>query len=308
MMYTGNSSYCYSNSLHMCLQHAGMNELPDASFFECLTGMPFGTLFLNLDMPMFFPSPAKTDPHTGLSQALETLGWSCELWQGEDAKEAQSELERVLMYGPVLLGPLDMSYLRYDPNHQSKEGGDHFLVVLQIKDGMSLLHDPQFYPYATLPIGELMQAWNATTVGYIESTYTLRHSFQESHKVSREQMLTSTLDVARKFQTDILDGPVAYAGVPAFEQVLVLLEQSPPPAFAGLLIHFALPIGARRSVDAMRFMQEAGAGELAKLYEDKAKLYGSAQYYAATQNWTKVKDNFKDLTEIERILSKELKS
>lgn len=44
--YSGNSAYCYSNSLHMCLQHTGMPHLPQVSLVERMTGMPFGACFL----------------------------------------------------------------------------------------------------------------------------------------------------------------------------------------------------------------------------------------------------------------------
>ena len=95
-----------------------------------------------------------------------------------------------------------------------------------------------------------------SNIGYIDKTYTLRHSFREQHEVSRAQMLEATLEVAHHLQTDSPEGPIAYGGVAAFEQALALLEKSPTPAFAGLLTHFALPIGARRSLDAMQFMKE----------------------------------------------------
>ena len=308
LTYTGNSSYCYSNSLHMCLQQAGMKRLPDVSLIECSTGMPFGTCFLNFDTPLFFPSPAGTDPHTGLSQALETLGWTGELWQGEDEEEARIKLEHALRDGPVLLGPLDMSFLGYDPNHKNKAGGDHFLVVLDIKGDLVELHDPQFYPYAVLPVSEVMQAWNASTIGYIDKTYTLRYNFRERNKVSREQLLMSILDVAQTLQTDVHDGPIAYTGATAFQKALELLQPSPTPDFAGFLTHFALPLGARRSVDAMQFMMEIGKGELGKLYENKAKLYGRAQYYAATQKWPKVRGIFRELATVEEQLTENIQT
>ena len=308
MTYTGNSSYCYTNSLHMCLHHAGMVELPDVSFIECLTGMPFGTCFLNFDMPMFFPSPAIMDPHEGLSQALETLGWTCELWQGEKEDDARTALESALRDGPVLLGPLDMSFLSYDPNHKSKAGGDHFLVVLNITNDIVELHDPQFYPYVVIPISEMMQAWNASAIGYIDKTYTLRYGFQEQKKVSREKLLRNALRVAQTLQADVREGPVAYTGAAAFKKALKLIEPTPAPAFAGFLTHFALPIGARRSHDAVRFMIEAGKGELASLYEGKAKLFGSTQYHAATQNWSTVSNNFRDLAELEEELTEKIQT
>ena len=308
MMYTGNSSYCYSNSLHMCLRQAKMHDLPDVSFLECLTGMPFGASFFKFETPMFFPSPVSTEPDTGLTQALETLGWTCELWQGDDAGEAKAELDKALRYGPVLLGPIDMGFLSYDPNHEGKRGADHFIVVLKVEDDITQLHDPQFYPYVTLPIDELIQAWCADHIGYIDKNYTMRYRFQEQHKMLKKQMFETTLEIAKKLQTDSSKGPIAYGGAAAFEQALNLLEKVPSPAFASLLTHFALPIGAKRSIDAMHFTKEAGNAELASLFDTKANLFGSAQYYAVTEDWAKVTERFVELTEIEKQLAEQMKS
>lgn len=80
--YTGKSEYCYANSLHMCLLAAGFaaGELPEPGFLECLTTLPFGSMYERLeDGPLFFPSPIAMSPDTGLDRALDTLGWSCEL-------------------------------------------------------------------------------------------------------------------------------------------------------------------------------------------------------------------------------------
>jgi hypothetical protein len=48
--YTGNGAYCYANSLYMALREAGAaaDELPEPGFIECLTTMPFGTLYLRV--------------------------------------------------------------------------------------------------------------------------------------------------------------------------------------------------------------------------------------------------------------------
>ena len=129
--YTGNGPYCYSNSLHMCLTQAGMAAVPPVGLLECMTGMPFGASFLALDVPLFFPSPgAGTNPDRGLTRALDTMGWDCTLRRFEDAGAAEAGLREGLAAGPVLLGPLDMGGLSYDPLHEHKRGGDHFVVAL----------------------------------------------------------------------------------------------------------------------------------------------------------------------------------
>ena len=71
--YTGKSEYCYSSSLHMCyssslhmsLAGAGakVRDLPEVGFLECLTTMPFGTMYLHLeDGPLVFFSAPSIDP------------------------------------------------------------------------------------------------------------------------------------------------------------------------------------------------------------------------------------------------------
>jgi len=177
--YSGNSAYCYSNSLRMCLQHAGLLHLPEVGLLECLTGMPFGACFLQLDAPQFLPSPADINPDNGLTRALDILGWTCARWQGDDVDSALAALKEALSAGLVLLGPLDMGFLPYDPNHRIKRGGDHFIAVLSLDANRVRVHDPQLYPFAVLPVTDLVRAWNAQDLGYSTCAYTLREDFRE---------------------------------------------------------------------------------------------------------------------------------
>jgi len=62
--YTGNGAYGYSNSVYMALRESGAAaaELPEPGFIECLTTMPFGTLYLRVgrDLLVYFSSPLAT--------------------------------------------------------------------------------------------------------------------------------------------------------------------------------------------------------------------------------------------------------
>ena len=197
--YTGSGPYCYSNSLHMCLTQAGMAAVPPVSLLECMTGMPFGASFLALDPPLFFPSPgARTNPDRGLTRALDTIGWECVRREFEDAGAAEAGFREAIAGGPVLLGPLDMGGLLYDPLHQHKRGGDHFVVALAREGDRVRLHDPQLYPFAVLPLPDLMQAWSAKGIAYATATYTLRCGFRARRPVSEAEALARTLETARE--------------------------------------------------------------------------------------------------------------
>lgn len=284
-IYSGNSAYCYSNSLRMCLELSGMQDVPAVGLIECMTGMPFGAMFLQLEHPLFFPNPAPTDPDRGLTCAIKTLGWSCETWRGNEAEAARARLQEALHAGPVLLGPLDMGFLLYDPNHPHKRGADHFVVALKQEGEMVQIHDPQLYPFAILPVDDLVRALYGKDLGYTEQAYTLRFNFQAQRKDTRTAILDATLRNARELARAHPTGPIAYGGPGAFTRAADMLRRSPTDDFAGLLTQFALPVGARRSSDAACFLQEVDKSEVAKLFIIRAEALGKAQYFSTQQQW-----------------------
>lgn len=297
--YTGNSAYCYSNSLHMCVTHAGMASVPGVDLLECMTGMPFGAALVKRGTPMFFPSPAGRTPDHGLTRALETLGWTCDVFRFEDAVTAEGALRAALPRGPALIGPLDMGGLSYDPARAYKRGADHFIVALNLAGDLLQVHDPQSYPFAVLPVADLMRTWNAKTFGPAPGAYTFRCDFRMGRSVSEEEMLAEILKTARDVVATAPAGPVAYGGAAAFTRAAEVLRNQPPDAFTGLLVHFGLPLGARRCVDAAGFFKRVGRSEATRLMVGKAEVFGRAQYHATQGEWTRTAECFDHLSSLE---------
>lgn len=297
--YSGNSAYCYSDSLRMCLAQAGLRPLPEVGELECMTGMPFGTTFLKLGSPLFFPNAAALNPDIALTRALDVLGWGCDLWRGASPDEAETALRLAAQQGPVLLGPVDMGYLTYDPEHQNKSGGDHFVIVLELEGDTVRLHDPQRYPLVTIPIGELMQAWDASRLGYTAVPYTLRHGFHERIQMSHQERKEGGVKQAAQLLWNPPEGPVVYGGARAFSLAAEILHEAPESIDTRIFAAFILPIGARRSLDAATFLQTAQKPQAAALFMQKASLYGAAQYAAVTGGWAEVAHYFSKLGEVE---------
>lgn len=303
--YTGNSPYCYANSLHMCLSSAHAEGLPEPGFLECMTIMPFGACYLNDGSAhLWFPSPASIHPDTGLDIAIKNMGWSCESWHGEasgkgsEGDQALEQLQQGLQKGPVLLGPLDMGYLTYDPNCSRKVGTDHFVVALRIEADQVLVHDPQGFPFATLSTDDLISSWCAEKIGYNEHPYKMRHRFRQIEKMNRKEMITCTLPVIREQAVIDPGGPHWYGSLSAFRLVAQVFRDKVPDSLAGMM-NFTLPLGARRCLDGARFLQEGELNEAAEYSLHKAFLYGQCQHLAVNEQWSKVADTIDEIAELE---------
>src|SRR5947209_14948986 len=85
--YIGSGDYCFSNSLHMSLLGSGApaDSLPSTGFLECLTTLPFGYTYLKEAELFFFSGP---NPDLGLTRAIETLGWTCQVERCGDERMA----------------------------------------------------------------------------------------------------------------------------------------------------------------------------------------------------------------------------
>jgi len=288
IMYSGNSAYCFSNSLRMCLKNAGIEDLPDIGLLESLTGMPFGATFLDLQIPVFFPSPSNINPEKGLSLALESLGWNCTTEYFEEEKNAKKALEKAVKEGPVLVGPLDMGGLSYDSNRLLKQGGDHFVVVTNIDNGWVELQDPQLFPCAILPLHDFLDTWNAKAIGYSTHTYTLRFDFRETIDISLDEILDNHLNVVRQLLSHESVGAIVYGGSDAFSKVAEQVGSTKIHDFINSLVNFCFPLGARRCMDGSNYFGQVNKEKAAVLMEQKAKLFGQAQYYAVQENWESV--------------------
>lgn len=101
-------------------------------------------------------------------------------------------------------------------------------------------------------------------------------------------------------------GPVVYGGEDALHRLAESLRGEIHPRLRGHLTWFALPLAARRAVDAARFLIEGGRQDLGTVLAEKAQLFGEANYHAVNGRWRKVGDIVERLSALEQRLVKEL--
>lgn len=277
--YIGSGPYCYANSLAMMLGETA----PPPAVIEVLTGSPFGFQLIGGTLPLF--DPYGWDPDLGLDAALALLGAHCERTAGGTAEEAEERLRETSARGPVLVGPVDMGLLLHQPGTPTTDGGDHFVVVLEIDGGTVVFHDPHGHPYATLPVADFLTAWEAKSIYYVDAPYVMRAGFVRERRVTPEEALRRSLPDAQRWLAGRGDLPVpagTLGGAAGVEALTAQAEGGLDAGTRGFMAHFAVRVGARRLADAAHCLEALGLSGAAAVAAGQAWLVGSLQHPLVT--------------------------
>lgn len=278
--YGGSGPYCYAHSLAMMLGA----DAPGIEVLETVTGSPFGMQLVGGSLPFF--DAFGWDPDIGIGEALDVLGWSADTFSDEDSDAAFARLFEGLSDGPVMIGPVEMGHLRYQPGMTGPIGADHFLVVLAADSESVTVHDPQGYPYARLPRAEFAAAWRAETVAY-GKPHTMRTNFVRHTVVADEAAIVASLPRAigrLGGENEAGLPPGSLGNGDAALALAARIGSGCDPDLRGLLVHFGIRVGARRLADAATCLGRVGHDGAAAILTTQARLVGSLQYDLVTED------------------------
>lgn len=187
--FVGRTSYCYSKCLCMIFRFFGdFYELP---FVECVTTVPFGFVYMPYEKGGFAVNGY--NPHDGVKRALNTLRYRREFKCFRSSHEALFSLKKELQSSPVLLGPLDMGFLPYDPFSRFKKGSDHYLVALGVEKDHVIVHDPDGYFHVPIRLEHFLRAWKAEAIEYKKGSYSMWIIKQRMEEPPIEAVYKNTL-------------------------------------------------------------------------------------------------------------------
>jgi len=283
--------YCYSNSTAMLLGSFGENISP--KLIEPLTGVGLGAMFHKKSGLPFF-SGLKGLPDLGVSKALEILGFGFEEKYKEDEFDFPiEELKKDLEESPVVIGPLDMSFLAYNPKRPKVTGVDHYVLVYEITDEKVFLNDPAGYAQVWLSIENLKSAWKAEKIGYRRGFY---RSWTKPRRLSRPTDKEIYNKATEWFKTK-------YDGSNENEKAILHLaslakQKALKPKQVGHLSGFAFPLGVKRALDYALFFGNRNE-EVKNLKLSQAKKFGLAQTSIMSEDWDNLSNDLEKLAEIE---------
>ena len=270
-MYFGDVSLCYSYSLAMALDAYGYDLKAD--FLEAIMVMGNGASIVKEDdrHPLVFFDNGM--PDLSISHSLKILGFDYEdfyLKDGAevDLEEVKRKLETFLSNGPVVLGPLDMGHLTYNPNHTILYGVDHFVTVYDIDNQYLYLHDPAGFACMKVAFNDILEAWKAEAIDYKRGAYSMWGNFKKVKSPSQTEIYQETARIMKNRYLNGQNGVLECYAKSVAENGLNTEQKQ-------LHQYFSFKLAAVRNLYLSKFLKghdPEGAG----LKEKLATLFGQA--------------------------------
>ncbi|QYR21378.1 hypothetical protein KZ483_27535 [Paenibacillus sp. sptzw28] len=271
------------------------------AFIEAVTGFALGASLERNDI-LFFDN-CLSSPEKGISIAFKTLGFDViEKASKIDERIPLDELRQDLARSPVLLGPLDMGYLTYLPNHRFLGGCDHYVLALEMNETDILLHDPAGYPFVRLSLEQLEPAWRAERIAWSCGAYRYWTSPVRTSNPDADEIYQRAvrLFISAYKEQHVAAGEHNIVGKRAIlSKADQIRNGTITDGEKGHLLHFAFSLGARRALDFSSFFQGRDDG-LAELKEEQARLFGQCHTLAASDDWVGAADMLEQLAHIEQ--------
>lgn len=270
-MYFGDVSLCYSYSLAMALDGYGYDFKAD--FLEAIMVMGNGASIVKEDdqHPLVFFDNGM--PDLSISHSLKILGFDYEDFYLKDGAEVDLEeikrkLETFLSNGPIVLGPLDMGYLTYNPNHTILYDVDHFVTVYGIDNQYLYLHDPAGFACMKVAFVDLLEAWKAEAIDYKRGAYSMWGNFRKVKSPSQTEIYQETAKIIKTRYLNGQNGVLeCYAKAVAKNGLNAEQKQ--------LHQYFSFKLAAVRNLYLSKFLKDHDP-EGARFKEELATLFGQA--------------------------------
>ncbi|WP_028612475.1 hypothetical protein [Paenibacillus harenae] len=303
--YIGNGAYCYANSTSMLLASIGENISP--SKIEVLTGVGLGAIWV--DHLPYFSSWAGM-PDKGISEALRILGFEFKEKYSQDGDELPfQQLEQDLRKAPVILGPLDMGYLQYNPDYKNLFGVDHYVLAYDMDDEYIHVHDPAGFPFVSLSHALFERAWKAENVFYRTNGYRYWSSPLRTAFPTEEEIYHRASTFFKSIYKESQEYAEKENKLYGKEAIVALADKindgNAAPHFIGHLSYFVFSVGSKRSGDFADFFLPFNK-KLSDLKRRQAHLFGKCQFNMVKNNFQIVSDTLMELASVENEFYEEL--
>ena len=293
-MYFGDVSLCYSYSLAMALDAYGYDF--KAEFLEAIMVMGNGASIVKEDEqhPLVFFDNGM--PDLSISHSLKILGFDYEDFYLKDGvevdlEEIKGKLESFLSNGPVVLGPLDMGHLTYNPNHTILYGVDHFVTVYAVDGQYLYLHDPAGFACMKVAFSDIIEAWKAEAIDYKRGAYSMWGNFKKVKSPSQTEIYQETARIMKNRYLNGQSGVLECYAKAVAENGLNTEQKQ-------LHQYFSFKLAAVRNLYLSKFLKDHDP-EGARLKEELATLFGQAHLSCLKEDYQELAHLLYQIAEVD---------
>lgn len=250
------------------------------------------------------------EPDAGVTQALTVLGFAFVEKASEESGAAPfAELEGILESSPVMIGPLDMSFLSYNPNRPTFPGVDHYVLIYKLEGEQVFLHDPAGFGNVFISKTELADAWRAEAIEYKRGHYRYWTQPRRTSDPTPEEIATESISFFRALYGRADQRAPERGSLINGAAILSLADlvrgNALTPSQAGHLRHFALPLGVKRALDFATFF-ETRCERLSGLKREQAALFGKCETHLVLGDFLRASEQLSLLAALEGAIRTEI--
>ncbi|RAG49118.1 peptidase, partial [Burkholderia multivorans] len=208
-----------------------------------------------------------------------------------DLEEIKRKLETFLTNGPVVLGPLDMGHLTYNPNHTILYGVDHFVTVYGIDHQHLYLHDPAGFACMKVAFNDILEAWKAETIDYKRGAYSMWGNFKKVKSPSQTEIYQETARIMKNRYLNGQSGVLECYAKAVAENGLNTEQKQ-------LHQYFSFKLAAVRNLYLSKFLKDHDS-EGARLKEKLAALFGQAHLSCLKEDYQELAHLLYQMAEVD---------
>ena len=208
-----------------------------------------------------------------------------------DLEEVKRKLETFLFNGPVVLGPLDMGHLTYNPNHIILYGVDHFVTVYDIDSQYLYLHDPAGFACMKVAFVDLLEAWKAEAIDYKRGSYSMWGNFKKVKSPSQTEIYQETARIMKNRYLNGQNGVLECYAKAVAENGLNTEQKQ-------LHQYFSFKLAAVRNLYLSEFLKDHDP-EGARLKEELATLFGQAHLSCLKEDYQELSHLLYQIAEVD---------
>jgi hypothetical protein len=296
--YIGNGKYCWEDAVDMLLRQIGETISPP--YLEAISGCGIGAFFDKRTDWLYFNFAI---PNEELTYDLKKLGFSIkDVCIPKTDESPVKELINDLKSSPIIVGPVNMGLLKYNPNYWFLNGSDYYILLYDCNELGFFIHDPAGLPCVYMSFIDFIRCWKSTNLAYGADFFHYWTKPKRISNPSKREIYVQTIkdyksiytncDIKTKKNNWITGSDAIYVTAKRFEKHLVT------DCEIEYYIYHGIQFATSCALNVADFLQPYNK-RLAQIKYDEACLLGYIQSLTVAKKWELAARNLNSIAKLE---------